>query len=474
MMVRAMSGNTQNMSFGQATLTITDRELFERLGWFTHVRWAFGAFCLLALLLSWHVFGVRFRAANGSLTMAPAVNVVLILFLYNAAFTFLVRIVRERRTITRKLIESIALLQISCDLIAICALIHYTGGVRNFFVLLILVPIVIVAELLPKGLAYATAATAALLINAIAWGQQLGLVQHVHAELAGAPGPVADPYARPFHLLLVSAALTVTIFAMVFVTTTIAARLRAREGELEEAHRQLRLSDEAKGFFMRRAEHEIRAPLAAIQSILGAIAAGPEGMGQDQAHRIRRAIQRAEGLQDLVSDLRRYSRLRPGAPALQTGLLCFGDIVTDTVDLFSKQAEDGGITLMSSVAPIWLNGDEETLRELVTNLLANALQYTPSGGRVEVDLVHDDPWAVLSVKDTGIGIAPEIKDRLFEEFFRGPQAKDVFANGTGLGLTIVQRIVEAHQGRIEVGSCPGGGAVFTVHLRLHLPRAANG
>ncbi|HUU58834.1 MAG TPA: HAMP domain-containing sensor histidine kinase [Phycisphaerae bacterium] len=468
-----MVDKTPDMPFGPAAgspgrgaLTITDRELFDRLGWFTHVRWAFGMFCLLLLLASWHVLGVRFRIADGPWTMGPAVEVVLILFLYNAMFTFLGRALREKTRITRKLIATIALAQIFCDLVAISALIHYTGGVNNAFLLLILVPIAIVSELLPRRLAYAAAGAAAVLIHALAWGENQGLLEHVHVELAGAAALPADLHADAFHVLHVTTALTVTIFAMVFVTTTIAARLRAREAELGDAYDTLYLTDEAKGFFMRRAEHEIRAPLAAIHSILDAIAAQPQSLTDAQLRLIDRAKERAKGLRQLVSDMRRYSRLRSTRAFFETRNLCFSDLVIDTVDLFAKQAEARRIALDSSVTPTWVEGEEERLRELVTNLVSNAVQYTPPGGRVDVELNQQGRHAVLTVKDTGIGISEKAKARLFDEFYRSPEAKNVFPDGSGLGLAIAKRVVEMHHGRIEAGSRPEGGAVFTVHLPL--------
>ena len=460
-----MPPENPDISPGPGALTITDRELFERLGWFTHVRWVFGAFCLLMLLIGWHVFGVRFRVDNAPATVQLAVHVVLVVFLYNAVFTFLVRIVRDRGRITRKLIESIGLGQIVCDLIALTALVHYTGGVENAFILLALVPVAIVAELLSRGLAYATAAAAAILLNALAWGEQQLLLPHVHLVF---PGGGAGPgrYTDPVHVLHVTAALTVTIFAVVFITTTIAARLRAREAELENAYDELFRTDEAKGLFMRRAEHEIRAPLAAIHSILDALVVDPGALTDAQVRLVGRAKDRTHALRNLVGDLRRYSRLRSGESIFQPRDVCFSDIVIDTVDLFAEQAQSRQLALDSSVTPTWLHGDQEMLRELVTNLVANAVQYTPPGGRVDVTLRHDGKGSVLEVKDTGIGIAAEDKERLFEEFFRATRAKEVFPDGTGLGLAITRRIVRMHRGQIEADSGPRGGTVFTVRLPM--------
>jgi signal transduction histidine kinase len=457
-------GGTKKSS---SALSLTDRELFDRLRWFTYVRWAFGLFCLALLLVSWYVLGIRFRAADGTVTMAPAVHVVLLLFLGNAVFTLVVRIVRAQERITRRRIEWIALAQVVCDLVVICILVHCTGGVENFFVIMVLVPLVIVTELLPQRVAYATAGLAVVLLNAVGWGEQQGILPHVQVELAGrAPAAAPGHFADPYYVLHVTAALTVTIFAMVFVASTIAARLRRREHELEETYRQLNLADEWKSFFMRQAGHEMRAPLAAIHSILDAISHTAHDLRPEQQALIDRAKLRSRGMMALVKDLLRYSRLRAPREELARSPVDLGAIVTDTVELMTERAQAVGLAMSCRVEPAPVAGEEELLRELVTNLVTNAIQYTPPGGRIEVRLAAAHGSARLSVADTGIGIPEETRGRIFEEFYRTPEAKNTFQDGTGLGLAIVRRIVELHRGSIEAAPRSEGGTVFTVILPL--------
>ena len=103
---------------------------------------------------------------------------------------------------------------------------------------------------------------------------------------------------------------------------------------------------------------------------------------------------------------------------------------------------------------------------MVTNIVTNAIQYTPRGGRIEIELAIEGSSAVLRVTDTGIGISKPARAKLFEEFYRSPEARKHFPDGTGLGLAITRRIVELHHGRIEVHSPPEGGTVFFVRLPL--------
>ena len=142
-------------------------------------------------------------------------------------------------------------------------------------------------------------------------------------------------------------------------------------------------------------------------------------------------------------------------------------IAAATAELFAPRAREAGLELSCTTGPCTILGDEELLRELVTNLLANAIQYTPRGGRVEVDVACDSRVARLQVADTGIGIDADAAGHLFEEFYRSSQARAAFAEGTGMGLSIVKRICELHSGRVWASPRESGGTVFIVEL----PRA---
>ena len=461
------------MKSNHRNLSITDRELLYRLGWFIRVRWAMGGMALFVLLAGWHALNVRFRI-GGVETMTPAVIVVLCVFLYNAVFTFALHVFEGVGKITRRLIYELAMAQLVCDMIAACVLAHYTGGVENFFVILVLMPLVAATELLPRGWTYPAAGVAVLLINALAWGEQAGLIEHVQLEW---PGKTASLYADPMYVLEVTGALTLTIFAIVFAASSISRQLRGREADLEEAYLFLRQADEAKSFFMRKAGHEMRAPLSAIHSILGTIKHTAAAVMSPEQHQLMaRAQHRLRGLMQLVDDLREYSRLRTAPGALRIQRIHLDAVVRATVELFRERAAGGGVALSSILEPVEIDGDEELLSEVVTNLVSNAIQYTPPGGQAEVRLAADRQEAALSVSDTGIGIAPEDRDGIFGEFYRTPQARRLLPEGSGLGLAITRRIVELHEGRTEFFPNEGGGTVFLVHLPLrhrgeHTPAA---
>ena len=135
-------------------LSITEQELVERLGWFTHVRWLMAGGTLALLLFSWYGLGVRFHVADMLPTLRPALYITGLIFLYNAVFTVLVLRIRQGGQTSQRRIILLALGQIACDMAAVTALVHHTGGVANYFVILVLLPMVIASELLPQALAY--------------------------------------------------------------------------------------------------------------------------------------------------------------------------------------------------------------------------------------------------------------------------------------------------------------------------------
>ena len=220
---------------------------------------------------------------------------------------------------------------------------------------------------------------------------------------------------------------------------------------------------------MRKAGHDLRAPLAAISSILSAIRDSGNGLSEDHAKLIERAQVRARGLMSLVEDLRRFSRLRAPGSLMQVKPFALDQTVGNTAELFSQQARSQGISLTCRAEPLTVEGDEQLIREVVTNLVANAIQYTPRDGHVDVRLSADDTAALLEIADTGIGISEKAREKLFSEFYRAPEAKKVFPDGTGLGLAICKQIVSMHAGDIEATARDEGGTVFTVRLPLPTP-----
>ena len=124
------------------------------------------------------------------------------------------------------------------------------------------------------------------------------------------------------------------------------------------------------------------------------------------------------------------------------------------LELSSRSGADAGYIL----------ADRGIVSQILSNLLLNSIKFTPQGGRVEVSVTHDDAWGILEVADTGVGIAPEDRSRVWDRLFRGDRSRA--ERGLGLGLSLVKAVVEAHGGEVELRSGVEGGSTFQVRLRL--------
>lgn len=250
-----------------------------------------------------------------------------------------------------------------------------------------------------------------------------------------------------------------------------AKRLQAIEreaAELARAKEEMERLDRFKSAFMLTVAHELRAPVTALQSFLLAMLKGYVPSDQQQEI-LQRAIERSQELLELIDDLLNLAAAKESAPQKRT-ILSLADVLEKVVPLLQAQAEEKGMIFTIEVRqrPL-VEADPDQMGQLWTNLISNAVKYTLAGGQVTVTLEEKDGWAVGTVEDTGIGIASEDQARIFEEFYRTPQAKEFAYRGTGLGLPLVKRIVEGHGGTIEVESALGQGSRFI--FRLPVARA---
>jgi two-component system, OmpR family, phosphate regulon sensor histidine kinase PhoR len=229
----------------------------------------------------------------------------------------------------------------------------------------------------------------------------------------------------------------------------------------------LKIMDQMKSEFVAMVAHELRAPLAAIQQQVQVILQGLAGeVSAKQRELLLRARERADGLLDLIRNLLDISKMEAGRHFQQRETLDPTAAVERVLALLKPQAEAKGLTLRF-IAPKDLptiQADPQGLEEVLTNLITNAVNYTPEGGTVQVTLSPQSEYLRIQVTDNGLGIAPEDLPRIFDKFFRVKNEKTRKIVGTGLGLTIVKRIVEAHLGYLEVESQINQGTTFTVLL----------
>jgi signal transduction histidine kinase len=222
----------------------------------------------------------------------------------------------------------------------------------------------------------------------------------------------------------------------------------------EEARRKESVQDLA---------HELRTP---VMGVLARVEAAQDGVLDDETANLSAMHDEALRLARLLDDLSALAEAeRPGL-LLETERVDLAAVAAGQTAAFAPAFADKGVALASEVRPAVVEGEPKRLEQVVVNLLSNALRYTDAGGEVTVSVHTDGDQAMLSVQDTGIGIAAEDLPRVFTRFWRGEKSRSRDTGGAGIGLSIVKELVQAHGGEVTVRSKPGEGSVFVVSLPL--------
>lgn len=228
-------------------------------------------------------------------------------------------------------------------------------------------------------------------------------------------------------------------------------------GAFDEMADALHREDELRRALVADVAHELRTPatilLASLEELVDGLAEPtPERLGSlhEEVLRLRRVIE----------DLEMLASAQAAGLHLVRAPVDLAEIALDAVDTLRPSFEDAGLTLSTSMVPVVVDGDSDRLRQIVVNLLTNALKYTPRGGTVAVSVTSHDDGARLTVADDGPGISPDDAPLVFERFWRGDNARHV--TGSGIGLTIVDELARAHGGTASVDTGHGAGAAFIV------------
>jgi signal transduction histidine kinase len=240
-----------------------------------------------------------------------------------------------------------------------------------------------------------------------------------------------------------------------------------RTAELARALEQQQELDRLKNQFIQNVSHELRTPLAMILGYAELLAAGELGeVKAAQQGPLDIIVQRSYVLRDLIENITAILESETREPVREPVRL--NDLVREALQDFQVLADEASLALQGDVAEPALTvlGDADHLRRVVDNLIGNALKFTPSGGTVAVCLRSDDGRVMLQVQDTGIGIAAEHLDAIFERFYQVDGTTRRTHGGCGLGLALVKEIVERHGGAVAVESQLGRGSTFTVWLPL--------
>ncbi|MBL8233336.1 MAG: HAMP domain-containing histidine kinase [Bryobacterales bacterium] len=239
-------------------------------------------------------------------------------------------------------------------------------------------------------------------------------------------------------------------------------QLASRGQELERLNRM-------KSSFIAGVSHELRTPLNAILGFSTLLTRGKAGdLNEKQAGYVSHIHTAATHLLELVNDVLDLSRAEAAPAPLDCAWFLFGQLLEEILPVIRPLAVSGKIELEAGGdAGIRIYADRLRCKQILYNLLSNAVRFTPRGGRVTISAEQGEGTVVMMVEDTGIGIPAEEHARIFEPYHQVPKRGEEYPQGTGLGLAIVKRLVEQHGGRVWVESAPGEGSRFLVQLPVN-------
>lgn len=444
------------------------------LAWFVRLRWLFLSAAVLMIVLERVTIGDA-RRPLGLLVTISALAVV------NLWWAWCARRLRPTPNKGEDPIRArrLAIEQVAVDLLALTVILRYTGGVESPLISFYLFHMAISALLLPTRVAIAQGVWAIVLAAGLALGEQGGLITPHYAFLPGLDPVAPLPSARLTLAVLVVH--VVSVSAMLYFTLQLAHRLHMHEAVLLAANEDLRRQarhiaqlQRQRSRFMQTAAHQLKGPLAAIQTLAGLVheQCPRRSTGRDLCDRI---IARSNAGIAQVGELLTLARVQDRAPGGAIAPVEVAPLIEKIVtDLRAvSDAKRLSVTVRRPREAVFVAASSVDVRDCLQNLVENAIKYTPERGRVSVALAVEDATMVFTVRDTGIGFDPDALQSahredpypvVFEPFRRGNNALSRGIPGTGLGLAIVHAVVQGLGGGIVIESAPGEGATVTVRL----------
>jgi signal transduction histidine kinase/CRP-like cAMP-binding protein len=399
------------------------------------------------------VFGIRFSTL-------PILIIAAVIALYNLAFLrYTERLEAEQPDDLIPKVRRYVWVQSAADLVATTAIIHFAGGVENPLVLYYVFHVILASIILPYRSAYLLATLAVVLFTTLAALEYFQIIPHAHLEGLVPP----ELYRQTPYVLAVLFGFGTTLYISTYLTTAIAGELRKRQREtvalrdrllleaeeLQKANEELVRLDRLKTYFLAMASHDLKTPLAAVQSYLQVLLGGFVGeLNEEHGRILQRCSQRIKELFDLINRFLDLAQIEKGKVVEEMEMICIRDVLDSCVEevrvLAAEKAQELNAEIPQDLPNVY--GSANHLKQVVTNLLGNGVKFTPELGSITLRARDMENEIEVSVTDTGIGIDPDDLPRLFEQFFRGKGG--AAAQGTGLGLCISKRIVEAHHGTI--------------------------
>jgi signal transduction histidine kinase len=430
--------------------------LIGRAYWLIHLRWVAIATLAAATLVAARILQV-------SLPAGVLYTLAGLLLIYNLTLYALLRYwTRGGKEPSRTRIGAILTLQIAADLGILTTILHFSGGIENPFAFFFVFHMIIASILRPKWQSYLLATLAVVLFGGLVFLEGSSVL--VHYSLTGFAGHRL--YSNVTFVLGFLFIFAATLYLVVYMTTSISEQLRLHQQELERANGRLQEKDQVKNEYVLRVTHDIKGHLAAIESCLEIVANGMLGpLNDKQKDFVGRAHRRTVKCMAFVMALLKLTRMKLSGH-LDLERFSLRRCVLSSLASVQGRAREKSIVLEHEIDATVdeVLGEAVLIEETITNMLFNAVKYTPNGGRVRLEVQRNGSFVHVRVADTGIGIPEASLPHIFEEFYRADNARAIERDGTGLGLAFARQVVERHGGHIWVENNPGGGSTFTFTL----------
>lgn len=377
--------------------------------------------------------------------------------------------------------------QMTVDLLLLTLILRYSGGIENPMSVFYLFHMMIAVLLLTPRNANLQGCWALVLYSTLGVGECVGFIHPHYPFLASTVD--SGLHTDWLYVLCGIGVLGAAVSGTLYFTWHISKRIDAQERELWEANANLLQSQVAiqdlqarRSRFMLTAAHQLKGPLAGIETLASLISDNVVDAGKTQGI-VARIIARCRQAIVQVTELLTLARVQDAPPAKhREARTDVAEVVHKVVGLLAEQAAAKNLVLQVEVSPPGADAgaggtlcaaiESRDLDDCLTNLVDNAIKYTPEGGSVWVKISSDEHQVMVSVRDTGVGIAEGSEDDIFDPFRRGNLALASNIPGSGLGLAIVREVVEQARGKIEVRSTVGKGSEFTVSFPRHDAQAS--
>jgi signal transduction histidine kinase len=425
--------------------------LRERLAWFINLRWI----AVLGILICVPVAG---EMLVFNLPLQQVIEIAVLLLSTNIIYFFLARYYFFKHEYEELYFAE---LQIIIDLIIISFLVHYSGGIGNPFYFLYIVQVILSGILFPGIiLPYLNAVFAALLLTFWTLSEHFNLITGFNLREEPVSGTVLTVSLAAFYF---------TNFAGIYIINNFMRGYRALKSVIDEKNKMLEQSIKDRNKAFRYAAHELKGPVIAIQSSLAVIKSlYSDDLKPEAKDMITKAENRSSQMIDMIKEMISVTQYNLGIEKPLYENVIFDEWIGHLISLNLSYAKRKRINLvfipsgLSTLVNIDINGMEKVF----SNLVSNALRYTPESGNVIVKSFCTEDSYGFYVRDNGIGIEEEDLSKIFEEFYRGKNAREMERIGTGLGLNLVKEIVEFNNGSIYIKSKKGEGSEFTVEFPL--------